>query len=222
VRRDVAPHRGEFLRLLATISLGFSVAGVLLAVPAVVGVPLAFAVRLMASRDLDRMGAASWTRGDARRRIRLSSGLKSPCSSALRRRSSASSCGSAAAQSCGNSCKPPSANGTRREGGTAPPYGSARITGCKRGTFAFARPGSPGRRLRGQDRGTEGACCWRCTTLDGPPSARAPPGGRGQFAERPVARKPCPRRAALRAAAASGWAPLPLRRLDRGPEATTP
>jgi hypothetical protein len=55
-RRDVAPHRGEFLRLLATISLGFSVAGVLLAVPAVVGVPLAFVVSRMASRDLDRMG----------------------------------------------------------------------------------------------------------------------------------------------------------------------
>ncbi|HEV3258190.1 MAG TPA: hypothetical protein VG013_14995, partial [Gemmataceae bacterium] len=41
VRRDVAPHRGELLRLLATISLACSAAGVLLVLPAVVGVLLA-------------------------------------------------------------------------------------------------------------------------------------------------------------------------------------
>jgi hypothetical protein len=56
VRRDAAPHRGELLRLLATISLAFSAAGVLFLVPALVGVPLAFRVSSMASRDLDRMG----------------------------------------------------------------------------------------------------------------------------------------------------------------------
>jgi hypothetical protein len=57
VRRDVAPHRAEFLRLLATVSLCFSVAGVLVAVPAVIGVPLAVAACRMADRDLDRIGA---------------------------------------------------------------------------------------------------------------------------------------------------------------------
>jgi hypothetical protein len=56
VRRDVAPHRGELLCLLASISLAFSAAGVLFLVPIVVGVPLAFRVSAMASRDLDRMG----------------------------------------------------------------------------------------------------------------------------------------------------------------------
>ena len=56
VRRDVAPHRGELLRWLATISLACSAAGVLFLVPALVGVTLAFEVSYMASRDLDRMG----------------------------------------------------------------------------------------------------------------------------------------------------------------------
>jgi hypothetical protein len=74
----VAPHRAELLCLLATIGLACNAAGVLFLVPTLVGVPLAFRVSAMASRDLDRRGAVSLTRGAGRRRMRLSSGLKSP------------------------------------------------------------------------------------------------------------------------------------------------
>jgi hypothetical protein len=56
VRRDLARHRGELLRWLAIVSLACSAAGMLLLAPAVIGVPLAFVVRHMASRDMNRMG----------------------------------------------------------------------------------------------------------------------------------------------------------------------
>jgi hypothetical protein len=55
VWRDVAPHRGELLHLLATISLACSVAGIILVLPAVVGVLLAGVTAFLAERDMDRM-----------------------------------------------------------------------------------------------------------------------------------------------------------------------
>ena len=56
VRRDVAPHMGELLRWLATISLACSASGVLLVIPAVVGVLLGSGTASLAERDPDWMG----------------------------------------------------------------------------------------------------------------------------------------------------------------------
>ncbi len=55
VRRDVGPHRGRWLRLLAGTALACGVASLCLAVPALVALPLGTAVLVMARRDRARM-----------------------------------------------------------------------------------------------------------------------------------------------------------------------
>ena len=61
VRRDAVPHRGLLLFLLGGAALVCGFLSVLLAVPAVVALPLGLAVRRMADHDLHEM---RWGRMD--------------------------------------------------------------------------------------------------------------------------------------------------------------
>ncbi len=57
LRRDAEPHRGELLVLLAHLSQVCGLASLFVGVPALVGLPLAFAVRRAARRDVAGMTA---------------------------------------------------------------------------------------------------------------------------------------------------------------------
>ncbi len=57
LRRDCEPHRGGLLLALAVVALVCGFASVVLAVPALVAVPLGIAVARRARRDLDEMFA---------------------------------------------------------------------------------------------------------------------------------------------------------------------
>jgi hypothetical protein len=73
VRKDVAPHRGKLLRALANASRACGIAALVLGAPALLGVPLALATRIMVEHDLERMGtgrldprgrAETWAAGE--------------------------------------------------------------------------------------------------------------------------------------------------------------
>lgn len=57
VRRDCEPHRAELLRQLGTAAIVCGFLTVILAVPALIGLPLGIAVSVMANRDLAKMRA---------------------------------------------------------------------------------------------------------------------------------------------------------------------
>jgi hypothetical protein len=57
VRRDVAPHRGNWLLLLGRTALAAGGLALCLAVPALVALPLGAAVWILGQRDLARMRA---------------------------------------------------------------------------------------------------------------------------------------------------------------------
>jgi hypothetical protein len=74
VRRDVAPHRGNWLLLLARTALAFGALALCLAVPALVGLPVGAAVWVLGQRDLARMRAGTLDpsgRGDVQRAMDL-------------------------------------------------------------------------------------------------------------------------------------------------------
>jgi hypothetical protein len=55
VRRDCEPHRGNWLRLLADLSVVCGVLSFVLVVPALVAMPLGTIVTVLAHRDLAKM-----------------------------------------------------------------------------------------------------------------------------------------------------------------------
>lgn len=59
LRRDCEPHRGNWLLLLASVTMLCGVLAFVLAVPAFVGIPLGFLTGRMARRDLNRMAEGS-------------------------------------------------------------------------------------------------------------------------------------------------------------------
>ena len=74
VRRDAAPHRGNWLLLLGRTALLFGGLALCLAAPAAVGLPLGVAVWVLGQRDLTRMRAGIMDprgRGDVLRAMDL-------------------------------------------------------------------------------------------------------------------------------------------------------
>ena len=74
VRRDAAPHRGNWLLLLGRTALAFGALALCLAVPALVGLSLGAAVWVLGQRDLARMRAGIMDRtgrGDVQRAMDL-------------------------------------------------------------------------------------------------------------------------------------------------------
>jgi hypothetical protein len=55
VRRDVEPHRGRLLRVLGAAALVCGILALVLAVPGLIGLPVAVAVLVLSGRDLGRM-----------------------------------------------------------------------------------------------------------------------------------------------------------------------
>jgi hypothetical protein len=63
LRRDVEPHRGNWLLLLAAVTLFLGVSSLAVVIPGWVAVPLGFVVDRLAARDLRRMRAGTMDPG---------------------------------------------------------------------------------------------------------------------------------------------------------------